>query len=311
MAVLLERVARTKDGARLAEALVWVLSQPQPGARPRGARRSSAARSLALDVERAVLVARRALDAFGARLPALRDAIVAAARRRGVHDALAVMALERAVAVEDKRTRGPLSPRSARRTSGCPTRRVKRGRSSLSPNSPDEATLASVEALCLLPLSADGELARAEALALVLAESQTAPSRSDAALAWRRLGGARWDLAGDRAGAEHALWEAAKLDAQRGFTTFAFNLAQFGGPAYALDTVEQRIRKEPSDVRAALMAAQTSRVALALGEPSRGFDFAVTALARNPKLSEALEVAESAAGRRRGARSSSRARTTT
>ena len=43
------------------------------------------------------------------------------------------------------------------------------------------------------------------------------------------------------------------------------------------------------------MAAQTSRVALALGEPSRAFDFAVTALAKNPGLAEALEIAESAA----------------
>ena len=115
MAALLERVARTRDGGRLAEALIWVLSQPQPANVLAELVVAPVRDLVAVDAAGAAAVARRALAAFGARLPGLRDAILAAADAAG-DEPLAIMALERAAAVEDSRTRGSAAggaPRAA------------------------------------------------------------------------------------------------------------------------------------------------------------------------------------------------------
>jgi hypothetical protein len=297
MAALLERVARTRDGQRLAEALAWVLSQPQPAAALADLVVAPLRDLVAIDAARAAAVAHRALDAFGARLPGLRQAILAAADAAG-DESLGLMALEKAVAVEDARTELSLllALRERQQRAGDAEGEA-RTLLTLARSASESVTLADVEALAAVPLSEDGELARLEALALVVSAGRPSGSadQPQAARAWRDLGAAQWDLAGDQEGALQSLWRAAAFDGSRGFTTLAFDLAQLGGAAYALDCLDARVHDEASDPRAALMAAQTARVALALGEPSRAFDFAVTALSRNPKMAEALEIAESAA----------------
>ena len=297
MAALLERVAGTRDGARFADALIWVLARPQPAAAIVELVVRPLRDLIAIDAARAVLVARRALDAFGARLPGPRDAIVAAADAAG-DVALAVATLERAADVESGETRAALlSTLRERQQRAGDVDGEARTLLSIARTAPDDATFPALEALAQVALSPDGELARLEALAHLTAsaESQDAEWRAEAIRAWRQLGAAQWDLAGDHEGAQRSLWRAARLDPHGGFTTLVFDLAQLGGAVYALDSVEPHIEAEASHARAALMAAQTSRVALALGEPSRAFDFAVTALAKNPGLAEALEIAESAA----------------
>ena len=300
MAVLLERVARTGDGVRLAEAIVWVLSQPQPAAVLSDLVAAPLRDLVAIDAPRSAVVARRALDTFGAHLPGMRDAILAAADGAG-DDALAIATLERAVAFEEPRTRSGLLMDLRRRQ-----QRVRdvdgevRTLLALARTAPDEGVREWVVALPDTGLSEDAELARLEVQAILAAEDAKdddagADTHAVASRAWRDLAAAQWDLAGDQEGAQQSLWRAAKSDHQRGFTTLAFDLAQLGGALFALDSLEQRIDDETSDTRAALMSAQTARVALALGEPSRALDFAVTALARNPRMAEALEIAESAA----------------
>jgi len=297
MAALLDRVARTRDGGRLAEALIWVLSQPQPAAALTELVATPLRDLVAIDAGRAALVARRALDAFGARLPGLRDAILAAADAAG-DPGLAVTALERAVGLEDVPGRpallGALRDRQQRTGDDDGTARTLLF---MARTAPDDATVHELTALGQVALTSDGELARLEAIAHVLAHHDgDAPEAVAGSIgAWRRLGAAQWDLAGDHEAAQQSLWRAAKLDAGRGFSTLAFDLARLGGSAFALDALAQRIQAEPSHARAGLMSAQTSRVALELGEPGRALDFAVTALVRNPKLSEALEIAEQAA----------------
>ncbi len=297
MAALLERVARTRDGAELAEALIWVLARPQPAAAVIELVVSPLRDLIAIDTGRAVLVARRALDAFGACLPGPRDAILAAADAAG-DVALAVATLERAVAVEDAENCGALlgSLRERQQRAGDVDGEA-RTLLAIARTAPDDGTLPGLEALGQVALSSDGELDRLEALVhlTVRAGSQGDEARQEAIRAWRDLGAARWDLAGDQEGAQRSLERAAALDPTGGFTTLVFDLAQLGGASYALDSIERRIQAETSDTRAALIASRTSRVALALGEPSRAFDFAVKALARDPELAEALEIAESAA----------------
>jgi tetratricopeptide (TPR) repeat protein len=297
MSLLLERVARTGDGTRLGEALMWVLSQPQPASVLSDLVAAPLRDLVAIDPARAAEVARRALDAFGARLTLLRDAILSAADSSN-DSRLALATLERAVALEEPRQRiATLHLLRLRQERAGDVEGRTQTLLLLARASPDRIVRDAVMALPETGLSEDGELARLEAIAL-LARSEEGPEAAAVeAAAWRELGAARWDLAGDHEGAVDALWRAARLFGEPGLVAFAFDLAQLGGASFALDHLEQRIDDEVSDVRAATMAADTARVALALGEPSRGLDFAVTALARNPKMAEALEIAEAAATR--------------
>ena len=292
MGALLERVARTHDGSRLAEALIWVVSQPQPQSALADLVVTPLRDLIAVDAERAVLVARRALDAFGGRLVGLRDAMLAAADAAG-DEAFAVTVLERTIAAED-------APGQVNLLAQLRERQQRMGDADgearslllLARAAPEDDLLPALESLAGYGLSPDAELARLEALAHLAAHRG---DRAAMVEAWRDLGGALWDVAGDRVGARRAFWRAAKLDSSAGFMTLGFDLAQFGGTTYALNSLQDRIEQEPNDSRAAGMAAQTSRVALALGEPSRALDFAMGALLRNARLSEALEIAEVAA----------------
>ena len=173
MAALLERVAGTRDGARFADALIWVLARPQPAAAIVELVVRPLRDLIAIDAARAVLVARRALDAFGARLPGPRDAIVAAADAAG-DVALAVATLERAADVESGETRAALlSTLRERQQRAGDVDGEARTLLSIARTAPDDATFPALEALAQVALSPDGELARLEALAHLTASAES------------------------------------------------------------------------------------------------------------------------------------------
>jgi tetratricopeptide (TPR) repeat protein len=287
---LLRRIARARDGARLADALSWVMSQPQPAA-PLAELVARALRDLVpLDGDRAVVLARRALDAFGPRPALLREALldVADAVR---DDAFAAVVLERALAVDFSADRTDLvlslvGRRAALKDADGEARGLARAmREGMQSPELDAA----VESLEDRRLRGDGEIARLSARAEWLGAR---PEKLASALAWRELGGALWDLAGDRVGAVRAWLRAAKIAPHRGYVTLGVDLAEFAGSRYALDCLSELIEKEPDRTRSGAIAAEAARAALALDEPARALELAAIALERSPTHAGALELAE-------------------
>ncbi len=158
--------------------------------------------------------------------------------------------------------------------------------------------------------SPDGELWLAEARAWQLAaEADAAPAplsrravarppstrggpAEASARAWRALGGARWDLAADRRGAEEAWLRAARVAPSGGYLALGVDLASFAGARPALERLNELIALERDPVRAGAIAGEAARAALAVGEPARAMELAETALAKNPMLAGAVEIAE-------------------
>jgi len=288
---LLDRIVRAKDGARLGDALAWALSQPQPG-RELGELIAGALHELAdVDADRAVVIARRALDVLGPRHAGLRAAMLHVADR-AEDDAFAAALLERWIAAgapapERKTLFVMLANRRSRAADveGEVRALARALREGASPNELAER----IVTLTGEALSGDGELAWLEARAELLSARG---EHSAATHAWRDVGGAAWDLAGDRARALRAWVRAAKLAPSRGYMTLGFDLARFADGAYALDVLDDLADRETEAARSGLIALEAARVALSLGEPARAFDLARRALAKNKSLGDALEIAE-------------------
>jgi lipopolysaccharide biosynthesis regulator YciM len=286
---LLRRVQRNGDAARLADALLWAIPQPLPLVElaPMIAQGLSALASL--DAERSAVVARRALEALGPSrgIGAAAQRAASAAR----DDALAATVLELCLAC------GEAEPATA-------WLEVARRRQALSDREGEARALARAVAAGADPLAVehrilslegqlrtgDGELSFLELRAALLARKGAGPL---AQRAYRDLGAARWDLADDRAGAVGAWLRAAPL-AKGGWAVLASDLERFGGPAFALQTLEAAGAKGVPPQHAAALALEASRVALRSGDPSRAFDLSCLALARDPLLTEVLAVAERA-----------------
>ena len=290
IAALLRRLARARDGARLADALSWAMSQPQPAA-PLAELVARALRDLiALDSDRAAVLARRALDAFGPRHGALREAMleVADAARDG---AFAAVVLERAVAVDFSADRPEIlsSLVQRRQALGDADGEARAIACAMREGMTSPELAERLFALGGTKLGGDGELARLEAQAEWLSR---ADDKAAAAMAWRELGAALWDLSGDRIGAVAAWLRAAKLAPKRGYVTFGVDLARFAGARDALDCLAELVEKEPDRARSGSIAAEAARAALSLGEPGRAFELAALAVEKNPRLADALEIAE-------------------
>jgi tetratricopeptide (TPR) repeat protein len=290
--VLLRRIVRARDGARLADALTWVLAQPFPGG-PLADLVAEPLRDLAtLDPDRAQVIARRTLDICGARSGTLRNAMIDVADAVR-DDAFAAIVLERALAVDFSSDRGELVLALVRR------------REALGDVDGEVRALAQAareglwsrelaERLSHIPgssLSGDGRIARMEAMAETLLRSK---DKEGAANVLRELGAMYFDLAGDRAAAVRVWLKAARL-APNGFWILGMDLARFAGGRYALDCLTDLVEKETHKERAGALAAEAARAALALGEPDRAFALATTAILRNPRLADALETAEKGA----------------
>jgi tetratricopeptide (TPR) repeat protein len=292
--LLVDRVVRARDAGRLGDALAWVLSQPQP-AGPLADLVGQGLRELAqLDADRAVVVARRALDVFGPRKPQLRAALLDAAERAGDDD-LSGAVIERWIAsgaTAEERRELFVALAERRRILGdregearALTRALRLG-ASVTPLS--ERIFALAEA----NLAGDAGLAWLEARALLLAEGEDPGA---AAIGFRELGAGLWDLAGDRYGAVEAWLRAAKLAPDRGYHTLATDLAQFADDNFAFSCLESLVDKEEDRNQSGLIAAEAARAAIAIGHPGRAFELASLALERSPEHAEALEIAESGA----------------
>jgi hypothetical protein len=289
---LLRRIVRARDGARLADALLWVLSQPHPLG-PLADVVAGPLRDLAaLDTDRAAVIARRALDVCGARSTSLRDAMmdVADAVR---DDAFAAVVLERALAVDFSSDRADLVLSLVRRraalgdSEGEARALAQAAREGLWSAEHDAALLRISDE----SLSGDGQIARLEARAEALTLKK---DKDGAAQALRELGATLWDLAGDRQAAVRTWLKAAKL-VPRGFMLLGMDLARFAGGRYALDCLADLVERETHKERAGALAAEAARAALVLGEPERAFALASIAIERNPRLADALETAEKGA----------------
>ncbi|MEO6420032.1 MAG: hypothetical protein ABIP39_11520, partial [Polyangiaceae bacterium] len=289
--MLINRVVRAKDGRRLGDALAWVLSQPQPAAPLSELVARGLVELATLDIDRAVIVGRRALDVFGPHNPSLRATILASADAAR-DDGLAAAVIERWIAAgakadERKDLFVSLADRRAKLDDheGEARAIVRALRAGAEPGPLEDRIIA----LRSHPLSGDGELAQAESRALCLTATG---DKAQASQAWRNYGAALWDLASDRRGAVAAWLRAAELAPKRGYYTLGMDIAKFADSRFAVTCLSELVAKEKDRGRAGAIAAEAARAALAIGEPEKAFELASLALERTPQHTDALEIAE-------------------
>lgn len=293
---LLDRLLRSGDGGRLADALAWLLSQPQPLADVAAPFGRSLRELSRIDADRAAVVARRALDVFGPKSAHVRDALLDAASRAG-DEAFVSAVFERWLSCgTEGGDRRHLFVRLAElyerlgdedSEARVVARAVREGIGS-------GAIASHLDRLAGRPATPDAQIWRMTAVAnrLVPADDPDA-----AAWAWRELGAALWDLADDRVNAIAAWERAARVAGSGGHSTLALDLVAFAGPTFTFEYLGRLVDSEPDDRAAAAIAADVARAALAIGEPSVALDLAARGVDRCPSWAAAIEVAEVAAAR--------------
>ncbi|MEZ4233844.1 MAG: hypothetical protein R3B89_32015 [Polyangiaceae bacterium] len=295
-AALLGRVTRVSNAERLADALGWLLSQAQPLGRLAEPLTLALKRLSELEPGRATALARRVLDLFGPRSEALCQTILELADTLGERG-LGIAVRERQLASgAPGKTRPELLLEVARRrteagdadgAARCLARAIHEGAS------PD-LVLERLDS-ALPPRGSDGEIALLEARAECLS-AQSGAGVPRAARAWRELGAALWDLAGDHDAAIAAWERAALLDPEAGIATFAQDLLSFAGQAECVLRVRAfaERRTEPSERARALTIAASE--ALKAGDAAQALELALSSLELDPSRSEVLAIVERAAG---------------
>lgn len=290
---LVDRAVRAGDAEALAEALSWLVPQPQPS-KEMAERLAPALEALGtLDAARAAVIGRRALDVLGPRNVALRSAIekvADAAKDAGLRATLA----ERWIAAgAPAAERGPLLLDVARHYEELGDvdaelhayARAAREGVDLS------RSAARIEELAARKKTPDTELAYLEAVAeLRLSLGDV----SRAADALRDLGAALWDMADDRPRAVQAWLRGAHCDSVHGYDTLRRDLASFADAQYAVDCLSELVEREGDRVRSGVIATQAARAALDVGAHNRALGLAKLALDRDPGHADALETAETA-----------------
>jgi hypothetical protein len=291
--LLLDRLLRAGDGSRVRDALAWLLTQPQPVRWTADVVAGALSELARADADRALVVARRALDVFGPKESALREAMLGVAERAS-DDAFAVAILERWLSCgADGSDRRQLLLRLAdlRRRLGDDEGEARALARAVHEGFGGAETDPRIVPLPDAAVSADTQLWRMRAAAQRL----SAGDDTEAAIAaWRELGAALWDLADDHVGAVDAWQRAARLT-PGGYATLALDLAAFAGAAFAFKYLARVVETEPDDPTSATIAADVARAALFLGEAHLAFDLAARGLARSAANAEALETAERAA----------------
>ncbi len=291
----LARAVRAADGAKLADTLAWLLSQPQP------------LEQLAIDIARALetlaelapgrasALARRALDVLGARHDRLRSTVLQLADKVGERG-LGIAALERFIATgafEGSRALLLLDLARRRRAAGDADGSARALLRAIREGAPPHEIMAELDA-ALPTRSSDGELALLEARAETLSALAEA-DRAGTARAWRELGGALYDLAGDRDAALRAWERAVSLDSESGVENFAADVVSFIGFDAALERLRDLAARQTQPQQAARCLGVAASVALGSGRRRDAFDVAVGALGLDPSRTDVLAVAERAA----------------
>ncbi|MBX3185405.1 MAG: hypothetical protein KF819_00255 [Labilithrix sp.] len=290
---LLARASRARDAEALADALTWLLPQPQP-ARVTAERIAPALETLAeRDPARAASLSRRALDVLGPRHAPLRrasDVVADAAKDAG----LRAKVVERWIAAgAPAAERGPLLLELAAHyaTVGDVEREVAAYVRAARAGVELGAVRARIEALEKAAQSAEAELGWLEARAELLLDDGAIDT---AAAAFRELGAAFWDTADDRPRAVQSWLRAAQLDSMRGYATLRRDLAAFADLRYAVDCLAELVEREGDRNRGGIIATEAARAAFELGAHPRALALARTALERHPSHAEALAIAERA-----------------
>lgn len=290
---LVNRAIRVEHADALAEALAWIIPQPQP-AKETAERIGPAIAALAKrDAKRAAFVARTALDLLGPRHGPLRTAIEEAADA-AADPALRAKVAERWIAAgAPAAERGPLLfALASHYAKNDDIERELRAYLRAARAGVDLSSVASrIDTLEGAQKSEDAELAWLE----VRAELDAHDGRMEAAgTSFRKLGASFWDLADDRPRAVQAWVRAAHCDSLNGYATLRRDLATFADPQYAVDCLVELVERESDRVRSGVIATQAARAALDVGAYSRALTLAKTALDRDPARAEALETAEQA-----------------
>lgn len=289
---LVRRVLAARDSARVADTLSWALSQPQPTRPLADLMVDSIPRLAELDVDRAVVFARRALDVLGPRHANLRAAIESVARAAG-DERLAALVLERWVAAgapASERAPAFMEIAARQRALGDSDEEARAlARASREGAAPAEVASRLAALGPLASLSPDGELFALEARA----RATTGPSE-DVSHAFRELGAALWDVAGDRAGAIRAWMTAASAAPGRGWAVFASDLAWSGGREYALECLVGLVEHDPEPRRRGALAGEAAKLALAAGDVGRALALAERALEEDSDRADSIAVAERA-----------------
>ena len=283
--------ALARDAARLGDAISWAVAQPQPATTLAGLVADGLRALVDLDVDRAAVLARRALDAFGPHRPSLRETVELVADRAR-DDALAAALIERFVSAGAKAGERPhLLVRLAALRS-----RLGDG---------DGEAIAYARALRegLEPAEIEGrtgvlrERVRTSdgLLAVLDIEARLAQASSDRERAWNALrayGAALADLAGDLRGAAQAFVVAARIVPERGPRFIAADLRELAGADAALTAILGVLETESDPRIAGVLAEEGSRAALGASQPGRAFALAKLALEMLPDHTDALEMAE-------------------
>ncbi len=290
---LVARAVRAGDAEASSEALSWLLPQPVP-AKTLAERIARALRGLAArDTERAAALSRRALDVLGPRDASLRAAISEVAAV-AMDPALKAKLIERWLAAgAPAAERSDLLYELARiaEAAGDVDReltcyvRIARDSGDLLP------ARERIEALRGKAEGADAELAWYEAHA----ELRRAEGNMErAAISFRELGAALWDLADDRPRAVSVWLRGAECDETNGYTTLRKDITAFADAQYAVDCLAELVDRESDRARAGAMATEAAHAALQAGAHARALALARTALERDPEHTEVLEIAERA-----------------
>ncbi|HWA77873.1 MAG TPA: hypothetical protein VG937_36310 [Polyangiaceae bacterium] len=290
----LGRALRARDGARLADTLSWLLSQPQPLAEL-SEDIASALRTLApLEPTRGAALARRALDVMGPRSTELRLATLAVADVVGERG-LAIATIERWLASgapSGDRAELILDLARRRRAAGDADGSARALMRAIRDGAWATSVLAELD-VALPARTSDGEIAllfaRAEALSALSEADQRGTAR-----AWRELGAAYWDLAGDEHSALRTWEHAAALDVDHGVENLGSDLVAFGGPEFALTRLSELAARRSDPSAAARVLGLAATIALETGRRTRALDFAVRALDQDPRRTDILAVLERA-----------------
>lgn len=284
--------ARIGESGSLAEGIEWLLSQPFP-AQITVAQLAPALIALGrVDTTRAASLARRALDTFGPRYPALQSAVESVARAADDND-LRTSLFERCIASATPASRGPLLLELAMhcQSIGDTEREVRAYGRAAACGTALGAARARLDAISAASLSPDGELLLLEARAeSCLQEGQM----HAAAQTFRELGSALWSMAEDRPRAVHAWLRAAQMNSSRGYALLRGDLTLFGGAESAATYLADLSSREADRARAAILATEAARAANDGGAHTKALSLARRALEQDPSHPEALSVAEHA-----------------